>query len=368
MGVKLMSKKPSFTPLYDDFIARVIKIIGNADTKVFLAINYFTFGWQKEWATISISELVNWTGLTKKTVRSCLNSLAEKEVIIRNKVSNTFEYKINFNPENANELDGVKSNPIGVKSNPIPDEYLNIDGIKSNPTFVVKSNPIPKSSQLYSIKEKRKKEEVTEEARVSENLAISSTLESALESPNAKDEGLLTSQPMSNEEKLERHFEKGEHFNSEQQARALFVRLMGLKNFKRFSQVQERFQHWFNLYGIDAIEFIYKRSLEISLQKEKDPNFIFFDLLEKPASDLETKNMLSKTVFKHVSAALPKTKKQDFKRNEELFCLSDGKIYQFWASNGELDTVSVLDDKDNFHDIPIVNLERITQGQVLANA
>ena len=93
-------KLPNHTQVPNDFIDKDMKTISGNDAKVYLVICRKTIGWHKEADYISISQIVNLTGISNRVVIKCINNLAEKKFIAKERTKHTTRYTINFEPQN----------------------------------------------------------------------------------------------------------------------------------------------------------------------------------------------------------------------------------------------------------------------------
>ena len=76
--------------LFDDHM----RYMSGSELKVILAICRKTFGWHKEQDNISLSQLMELTGLTRSSVINAIKSLIARGLIARRKIGNSYEYAL----------------------------------------------------------------------------------------------------------------------------------------------------------------------------------------------------------------------------------------------------------------------------------
>jgi phage replication O-like protein O len=81
-----MFHKPNYTPTPNEFFDDIAKTLKEGELRVLLVIMRQTFGWgNKEWDRISISQLMEKTGMERMAVIRASKSLAEKKLVIKHK-------------------------------------------------------------------------------------------------------------------------------------------------------------------------------------------------------------------------------------------------------------------------------------------
>ena len=76
---------PNFTQTPNVFLDDIAKTLKEGELRVLLVIMRQTFGWQKEWDRISLSQLVRKTGMCRDAVNNSLKSLIDKNLISKRK-------------------------------------------------------------------------------------------------------------------------------------------------------------------------------------------------------------------------------------------------------------------------------------------
>lgn len=84
----------SYTAVPNHFIDHVMKYLTPSAVMVYLYICRKTIGWHKEYDTISLSQFVEETGLTKPTVMKALNHLISVGAVITSADTGRKQYKI----------------------------------------------------------------------------------------------------------------------------------------------------------------------------------------------------------------------------------------------------------------------------------
>jgi phage replication O-like protein O len=77
-----MTDQPGYTRIPNDLLDAMDRL-GNAELRVALAIARKTYGWQKECDRISVSQIVDMTGLTSRNTQKAITSLLKKDLIER---------------------------------------------------------------------------------------------------------------------------------------------------------------------------------------------------------------------------------------------------------------------------------------------
>lgn len=149
----------TYTQVSNFFIDTVMRQISPSAVLCYMVICRKTSGWQKEYDTISISQFVDYTGLTKPTIIKALRELTDYGVINVDTSSRITSYGLSTVitlPKDACcngqtilpiDLDGKKSLPsVGKKSLPAD----TTKGKKSLPTSVKNLNPQKKEKKYNS--------------------------------------------------------------------------------------------------------------------------------------------------------------------------------------------------------------------------
>lgn len=80
-----MFQRPNYTQTPNDFFDEIAKTLKEGELRVLLVVMRQTFGWQKRWDRISLSQLEQKTGMCRDSVNNALKSLIEKKLIIKHK-------------------------------------------------------------------------------------------------------------------------------------------------------------------------------------------------------------------------------------------------------------------------------------------
>lgn len=80
-----MFSAPNYTQTPNDFFDEVLPTLKGAEMKVLLVVMRQTFGWQKRWDCISLTQMKSKTGLTTSSITSAVKSLTEKKLLITHK-------------------------------------------------------------------------------------------------------------------------------------------------------------------------------------------------------------------------------------------------------------------------------------------
>lgn len=98
-------EKINHTQISNDFIDKHMAELSGAEVKIFIAISRKTIGWHKDTDKISISQLMELTGLSNRQIINSINFLNNKNLIttIKSQGRST-EFEINY--------DSVKSSPV----------------------------------------------------------------------------------------------------------------------------------------------------------------------------------------------------------------------------------------------------------------
>jgi len=89
-----MFKKPNFTQTPNEFFDDIAKTLKEGELRVLLVIMRQTFGWgNKEWDRISITQLMEKTGMSRDAVIRSTKTLIEKELVVKHKEGTKGEEK-----------------------------------------------------------------------------------------------------------------------------------------------------------------------------------------------------------------------------------------------------------------------------------
>ena len=78
-------RAPNYTQAPNEFFDDIAKTLKEGELRVLLVIMRQTFGWQKKWDRISLSQLMQKTGMERKAVHNSLQSLIQKSLIQKHK-------------------------------------------------------------------------------------------------------------------------------------------------------------------------------------------------------------------------------------------------------------------------------------------
>lgn len=97
---------PNYTQTPNAFFDEIMRDLNESELKVFLAITRKTFGWKKSRDRISLSQIVEMTGLSKPSVLSGIKGLVNKDLILffQSQSGNEFEVKVG-EPELVKQVD-----------------------------------------------------------------------------------------------------------------------------------------------------------------------------------------------------------------------------------------------------------------------
>ena len=113
--------KITHTQISNEFIDKFMPDCTGGEVKVFLAIARQTIGWHKETDDISLSQMEQKTGLSRKACIMATDSLAEKGIVVKIVGKRMTSYSINY--EGFGAILGGEKTPseekIGEKSTPI---------------------------------------------------------------------------------------------------------------------------------------------------------------------------------------------------------------------------------------------------------
>lgn len=100
--------KINHTQVANEYLDKWMPVLTPQTTLVFLAISRKTIGWHKDCDIISLSQLVNMTGLSTNGVKKAIQKLVDVKLVIQTKLDkgNGYKYEINY--------DGFSSVPSPV--------------------------------------------------------------------------------------------------------------------------------------------------------------------------------------------------------------------------------------------------------------
>ncbi len=111
MGFTVPNHTQTPNELFDDHM----KEMTGAELKIVLAICRQTFGWHKERDRISLSQLMEMTGLTRMTVVSGIKKSMARGMVVRREVDGGFEYALVLSASIKSIPGGSKKNILGSK-------------------------------------------------------------------------------------------------------------------------------------------------------------------------------------------------------------------------------------------------------------
>jgi len=98
-------EKPNYTQLPNALLDHHLPQMKESELKVVLAIARATFGWHKESVKLSLSQLMEKTGMTRQGVVNGAQAGIERGVIVREPDGQGFIYSLIINDELVNEID-----------------------------------------------------------------------------------------------------------------------------------------------------------------------------------------------------------------------------------------------------------------------
>lgn len=110
---------PNFTQVPNALFDEHMADMSLAETKCIMAIIRKTKGWHKDADLISLSQLEEATGLSRKTVVKGLELLVDKKLIFRVEKGQSFEYGIAIKTSGKNTLVGKNSTSASGKTTPV---------------------------------------------------------------------------------------------------------------------------------------------------------------------------------------------------------------------------------------------------------
>ena len=106
---------PNHTQTPNELFDEHMREMTGSELKIVLAICRQTFGWHKERDRISLSQLMELTGLTRMSVVAGIKKSMDRGLIDRRKVDGGFEYALILSASIKNIPGGSKKNILGSK-------------------------------------------------------------------------------------------------------------------------------------------------------------------------------------------------------------------------------------------------------------
>ncbi|MCG2589527.1 replication protein [Rhodohalobacter sulfatireducens] len=113
-----LDERIPFTKVPNRILDEVISKLSGSEFKILMTICRSTFGFHKKRDKISISQMVDATGLAKSTVIDALHKLTQKKIIKKNEEVIPHEYLVV--ESNQQNLDGPKKQPDSVRKSNQP--------------------------------------------------------------------------------------------------------------------------------------------------------------------------------------------------------------------------------------------------------
>jgi len=141
-GIKMAVQKPNYTQLPNRFVDEYMSKVSPGASMVYLVVCRKTIGWQKENDEISLSQIMDLTGLSKSSAIRGVKELEDLNLlrVVRSekgrKSANCYElifddFSDNIEPENST-YDKVKSTFNGVTCEP-SDKKIKVNGVTDRP-------------------------------------------------------------------------------------------------------------------------------------------------------------------------------------------------------------------------------------------
>jgi len=106
---------PNYTQIPNLLLDEHLAGMGEAELKVTLVIARQTIGWQKEKDKLSVTQLMEKTGLSRQGVLNGIDAGVARGTITREPISNTFYYSLSVNEvDRSTEKTGLPSRPKSV--------------------------------------------------------------------------------------------------------------------------------------------------------------------------------------------------------------------------------------------------------------
>lgn len=157
--------EPNYTQVPNDLFDKYLADMGRAELKVVLAISRMTFGYHRDRVRISLSRLVEMTGLSRASVLKGAEEAEKRGLITKLNDGGVTEWVVNLLNQFKKDPQVVvkKVNHTGKESKPVPVKVVNQTGEVTIPPSIKESNKENKS------KEKINKKAVEEEPPKSTN-------------------------------------------------------------------------------------------------------------------------------------------------------------------------------------------------------
>lgn len=168
---------PNFTQVPNLLLEEHMRVMKEAELRVVLAIARKTFGWHKKSDILSLSQLMELTGLSRQGVINGLDDGIERGIITRKKSGQSYSYSLVVNevddlptsqrsrPELVNEVDGLLVNEVDTQKkellNKPKDKQLVANATSPKPTKPKRSE----AATLLSLKNKELLKELEPDAR-----------------------------------------------------------------------------------------------------------------------------------------------------------------------------------------------------------
>lgn len=141
---------PEYTQMPNIFVDGIMSKLTGAETKIALVIMRETFGWQRNWKDITISQIMKATGLTKKHVINATTSLLKKGLIEKkqkgpkNHLESYYRLVVGDKKSLSKKVSGCKKDtPQGCKKDTPPYIYNGIKERKEKERATAPATPPP---------------------------------------------------------------------------------------------------------------------------------------------------------------------------------------------------------------------------------
>ena len=169
-----MFSKPNYTQTPNEFFDKIAMTLKEGELRVLLVIMRQTFGWgNKQWDRISISQLMQKTGMKRDAVVRSTKSLVEKKLVIKHKEGIKGEEQCWYSlvVEEPTEF----SNPIDDSNNSYQSSKKTPPSLLKRPTKETLTKET-KSKKYMKTREKDKKQTIINNFSVKEMESILSNL------------------------------------------------------------------------------------------------------------------------------------------------------------------------------------------------
>lgn len=109
---------PNFTQIPNLLLEEHIKLMTEAEMRVALAIARKTFGWHKRQDRLSLSQLMEWTGMSRQGVINGIEAGITRGIIRREQDGQGYLYELVIIDGQVNEIDQSKSTETSQRSRP----------------------------------------------------------------------------------------------------------------------------------------------------------------------------------------------------------------------------------------------------------